>query len=810
MRATRSTLKIDGNKILNEYPVERKKRSEKEPELTNSESVTSEADRTNKESQGPSDPRSVEKEDQTAITRTSVASAVSDSVTEEKIKDSENIETTEKAQEYRAKINDLKKQVKLIDKELEELGTEQVDTTIEGLEKSESIETLNYVNVVIIEHPSANAESSTDFLQASDNYSQKIDNSPRNSPKSPKIIGKTPPLLEQSTKIERTKKSIKETTPRNNSSNKNADTSLVSSDKLYTPFGTPRVYPKNIKTLLPLRRKLLPSFRLSRNKTDVSPKTKEKLESSVELPRLESMSEDEQNFPEDPDKIGEVPAIDDPVKTPVNSETKEKVNNSPRDEKNSVMVANNQIVSLRDALAVIPEYDGKTTSLRAFLQGCEEAVEMLEPESEQYLVKAVRVKIKGEARRTIHLQSFENIDELATFLKSVFAPPRNLYQLQGELGSIYQKPNESVIAYANRARDLGFQIIEAYELGKTYENEEANMIFRANTQKSLPSCFVNGLKSEIEQRMSQHDDMDDAVKQAVKIERELIARAALRGEKFEDTETKTNKSDKKRSVNVVMVEEPECQLCKKTGHTAKTCSLNKLNKSQTPETAQNTEKKPVPECQICHKLGHSAEKCFKLFPPQNNSAPTINAPMITVCQICYKRGHTADKCFRVFPPSNNKSQLDASENCQLCKNSGHTAATCSRLPQGVRVFSAARDSQVPQGLRYPARPIEKCQICKQDGHSAHICPYRNNHSKSLDQTQPSRTYADVTNNGTCHYCKEPGHFIRDCPKKLAKETNSPGTSGNANGFSGMGAMGETKQREHPIRVIRALDIMNQE
>lgn len=495
------------------------------------------------------------------------------------------------------------------------------------------------------------------------------------------------------------------------------------------------------------------------------------------------------------------------IKTKLPSD-KDKVKPTPRKINSPTMVNHNQVVSLRDALAVIPEYDGKTSSLGAFIQGCEEAVEMLEPESEKYLVKAVRVKIKGEPRRTIHLNTFESIDELIDFLKSIYAPSRNIYQLQGELGAIYQKQDESVIAYSNRLRDVGFQILDAYEFGKSNEADEA---FKKNTEDSLPACFINGLRPEIEQRMGRHNEIDDAVKEAVKIEREIAARAALRGEKISPPEPRGNKTDK-RNVNVVTSEETTCQVCKKTGHTAPTCPTLKQNNAQLSGTQeQKPEQKINTVCQMCNKIGHFADKCFKLFPPQNKNQATIPAPMITVCQVCNKRGHTADKCFRIFPPGT-KNPSNSAETCQLCKKPGHSAANCSQLPRGSQTPMGAAQVQVPQGLRYQPQDAIKCQICKKDGHGAHICPYRNYHSQSLDQNQPGtrRTYAEVASNSVCHYCKTPGHFIRECPKRIASESTSRNTSGNEDGPPSMGARGETARNMHPVRIIKAAEFVNPE
>jgi hypothetical protein len=63
----------------------------------------------------------------------------------------------------------------------------------------------------------------------------------------------------------------------------------------------------------------------------------------------------------------------------------------------------------------------------------------------------------GEARRTIQDRNFDTIAQLTEYLKQVYGASKTVYQLQGELGCIYQKNGEDVVTYANRVKSLGKQ-----------------------------------------------------------------------------------------------------------------------------------------------------------------------------------------------------------------------------------------------------------------------------------------------------------------------------------------------------------------
>ena len=65
-----------------------------------------------------------------------------------------------------------------------------------------------------------------------------------------------------------------------------------------------------------------------------------------------------------------------------------------------------QTIPLKDALTVVPEYNGENIPLSVFLEGCDEAKEMITNENEANLVKLIRSKLTGEARKAIYGQAF--------------------------------------------------------------------------------------------------------------------------------------------------------------------------------------------------------------------------------------------------------------------------------------------------------------------------------------------------------------------------------------------------------------------
>ena len=129
-------------------------------------------------------------------------------------------------------------------------------------------------------------------------------------------------------------------------------------------------------------------------------------------------------------------------------------NNISKIFQNKMAIPVNQTVSLKDAVKIVPEFDGSNISLGQFLEGCSDAKNMVEAGAEGNLVKLIRSKIFDEARQAIVDQTFNTVEELKNFYKAIYIPTRSVQQLIGELGREFQRDGESVISFANRLKEI--------------------------------------------------------------------------------------------------------------------------------------------------------------------------------------------------------------------------------------------------------------------------------------------------------------------------------------------------------------------
>lgn len=348
----------------------------------------------------------------------------------------------------------------------------------------------------------------------------------------------------------------------------------------------------------------------------------------------------------------------------------------------AAVVPNAQTISLKDALSCVPEFTGEPGTFYAFQKGCEEAKEMIGQGAEENLVRIIRSKVTKEAKKTLRGQTFNTVEELVNHLKEIYFTTKPLYQLYGDLGKWHQRPEERVIEFGNRIREILQKIVVTW---RKDNNPTAAQLqtFKDSLRPDAITTLKRGLKPEIEQQMANNNTLADSIRDAVKQEKYLQDKDDLHmdaiihrqhqqemrrrtyacqicnDENHEAsccqnfTERSTNPTTPEKQV-LTMKEDIKCQICDKSGHSAKNCYHR-----QKKETA-----KEAKTCQFCDKKGQEAKNCFKI---KNSEKTTTTDKMKLQSGKCMNRGHSTETCF-----------LDISKKCRNCDKVGHLAETCRR------------------------------------------------------------------------------------------------------------------------------------
>ncbi|XP_057338503.1 probable E3 ubiquitin-protein ligase bre1 [Microplitis mediator] len=370
--------------------------------------------------------------------------------------------------------------------------------------------------------------------------------------------------------------------------------------------------------------------------------------------------------------------------------------------------------SIKYAVEAVPYFTGENIPLSHFIDGCNEAHAMIPANEEQNLVFMLRNKLRGEARRTIQGLQFETINDFLSHLKELYEPPKSLYQLQGEMGRIFQRDDESTLSYTNRARELGNQILDVIEaqlpVGQALSDAD-----KARYGNEFKSCLIRGLKPEIEQKISRDKNFQNTLFEAVVIEKELRAKDLLRG-----------KISSKRDINY-------------------------SNRAYTYDVPNNREGRRVTVvqgqpivCQICNKAGHSALACYQLEFNRNKSNQERFSSNI----------------------DNNGSRYNSNNNNNNSRFRGSDQINS-------RFNNRYRDNNQPNYNRYNDNNTDR----RDNSHIANYRnnnQYNGNNDGNMDSSSrnafnnPSFSREPVNGNideKICYYCKSPGHFMADCTKR---------------------------------------------
>ena len=110
-------------------------------------------------------------------------------------------------------------------------------------------------------------------------------------------------------------------------------------------------------------------------------------------------------------------------------------------------------LSVKDALDLIPRFNGANIPLSQFLDGCAEAKHIVPDKLEKDFVNLIRIRLYGEALNIARTQEFVNLKTLSEFFEKMFGSAKTYYDLMWELAKMRQQSSESVVLYLNRLKD---------------------------------------------------------------------------------------------------------------------------------------------------------------------------------------------------------------------------------------------------------------------------------------------------------------------------------------------------------------------
>lgn len=258
-----------------------------------------------------------------------------------------------------------------------------------------------------------------------------------------------------------------------------------------------------------------------------------------------------------------------------------------RDSSSSAEV-NHLNINSRDALNLIPEYDGSNMSVFQFTEKLEQVRVMFPREAETNLIHMIVNKLKGLAAKAVAGIRFVDFDGLTSVLKQVFAPQKLVSDYYGELANLCKKPNEHVVDYIARTRD----IIDAIEDGERTERGVLPAIERKRIESRAISHFLSGLPSDLQLHVKHetYRDLAEIFLKTIAIEKALAREKQKKQNMLSQLDTRRDTKrppnapapKENRSKEPTSSETPKetCRYCKKPGHNISQCRTLAYKKSQ--------------------------------------------------------------------------------------------------------------------------------------------------------------------------------------------------------------------------------------
>jgi len=247
--------------------------------------------------------------------------------------------------------------------------------------------------------------------------------------------------------------------------------------------------------------------------------------------------------------------------------------------------------SIRDALELVPKFDGHNMPVLQFARACKRAKELIPLTNENHLVRLLRNKLIGHAYLAVEDEIHSSVDQLIDCLKRTFGPARTSNYYRGQLSINFKKPSEHILDYIGRVKDLRNAIIEGdqIQLCRPLNKHEVDQI----DSYALES-FFEGLPPEYrtEIRMEGYNTLPEAYNRAVLINKRL-ERDRIRQRDAKPNSTRTNPtSSVERGTPGVSIKQPDrqqpsadtspmqtkiCAYCKNFGHLISECKKRQYN-----------------------------------------------------------------------------------------------------------------------------------------------------------------------------------------------------------------------------------------
>lgn len=422
-------------------------------------------------------------------------------------------------------------------------------------------------------------------------------------------------------------------------------------------------------------------------------------------------------------------------------------------------------LSTSEALKLIPEHDGANMSIDDYSYDCKIIYDMSKASDKKIILRLMLSKIKGSAKEIVKRKEYATLEELINDLSKVFGTDDDYTKISNELGKLSQTEGESVIEWGVKVKRY---VDDMIALSKKECGNNIDVI-RMVTQQGI-TIYVRGIKPTINQHLvgMKFGTLDEVISRARRIESEINANKDV----YKSKESIPTLREVYKIESSPNEENPRskiiCHRCKKPGHIARNCFLNKNQDQQNAAGTSNNgradnmvkQEGPRPNAQGYNNFGQPQQNNpgpsyatnpnyynpnFNYTQPANNNNgyPQPAGNNANYSQAQNTNGTRYGNPNFIYPQStgnnanyNQNAGNNPPVNPTPPQNNGNQQQTARQEPRSEQLTKGQGDNRSNNN----AGSTVVCYNCRQEGHIKRNC----------------------TNRAACDFCERTGHEIKEC------------------------------------------------
>lgn len=252
--------------------------------------------------------------------------------------------------------------------------------------------------------------------------------------------------------------------------------------------------------------------------------------------------------------------------------------------------------SLNIILKCIKPYNGNRETLNAFLNNCQNAIDLAASSQQSLVLKYILSQLEGRAELACSIKTFEKWSSLRDFLKSQFGERKHYLHLLTDLQDCKQGPNENVTQFSLRVESCLASLLTDISMSCPRTTELAGRI--AAMQDLALHTFILGLNPKIAVVVRCQDarTLNEAINMAIS-EEKIIQFSNKPSSNYQSNSSRNNQPHRipqpgpsnpnKFYPNQRRYQPVVCRYCKAPGHSIEQCRKREYNNKRF-QIPQNT------------------------------------------------------------------------------------------------------------------------------------------------------------------------------------------------------------------------------